>query len=118
MESAVVALAPRSTFFKDGCGSAWTLKGNFANKCWRNGAVNPETFELLSPLRNIQSIANGRGIRIRDNLVERYGGRNWRKMKGEALVRDSRGTIYEAEIQWYEAHGVGRVDWKIKQPLH
>jgi hypothetical protein len=79
--------------------------------------MDPERFELLGSLKNIQTIASGRGVRVRDNLVERFGGRNWRKMKGEALVRDSRGNIYEAEIHWYEAHGVGRVDWKIKQPI-
>jgi hypothetical protein len=76
-----------------------------------------ERFELLGPLKNVETIASGGGIRIRDILVEKHGGRNWRKMKWNALVRDSRGNIYEAEIHWYEAHGVGRVDWKIKRPI-
>jgi hypothetical protein len=79
--------------------------------------VNPETFELFGPINDIQTIASGRGVHVRDNLSEKYGGRNWRKMKGRALVRDRRGNLYEAEIHWYEAHGVGRVDWKIKKPI-
>jgi hypothetical protein len=38
----------------------------------------------------------------------------WRKMKGIARIRDYNGDIYEAEIHWFEAHGVGKRDWKIK----
>lgn len=79
--------------------------------------MDPERFELLGPLKGIQTIASVRGVRIREYLVEKHGGTRWRKMKGEALIRDSRGNIYEAEVHWYEAHGIGRVDWKIKGPV-
>jgi hypothetical protein len=78
--------------------------------------LEPERFDLLSDVRSIETIASGRGVRIREHLTKRYGGGNWRKMKGFALVRDPLGNIYEAEVHWYEAHGVGRVDWKIKEP--
>jgi uncharacterized protein YodC (DUF2158 family) len=44
-----------------------------------------------------------------------YGGRRWRKLKGSATVRLRDGTIREAEIHWYEAHGVGRKRFKIKR---
>ena len=36
------------------------------------------------------------------------------KMKGVATVREHTGEVYEAEIHWFEAHGVGRREWKIK----
>jgi hypothetical protein len=35
-------------------------------------------------------------------------------MKGIASVEDQNGWIGNAEIHWFEAHGVGRVRWKIK----
>jgi len=46
-------------------------------------------------------------------LRRRYGGRRWRKLKGTATVRLVDGRIREAEIHWYEAHGVGRKGFKI-----
>jgi len=36
-------------------------------------------------------------------------------MKGVARVEDENGWIGDAEIHWFEAHGVGRVRWKIKR---
>jgi hypothetical protein len=38
-------------------------------------------------------------------------------MKGIALVELPDGTIREAEIHWYEAHGIGRRDFKIKRVI-
>jgi hypothetical protein len=35
-------------------------------------------------------------------------------MKGKAKVRLPDGFISEAELHWYEAHGIGRRDMKIK----
>src|SRR5207247_341135 len=40
-----------------------------------------------------------------------------RKRKGQARVRRLDGAIHEAEIHWYEAHGIGRREMKIKFPL-
>ena len=79
--------------------------------------MEPDRFELLSNVRDIEIIASGRGVRIRNTLKRRFGGERWRKMKGNARIRDAEGNIYEAEIHWYEAHGVGKVDWKIKKTL-
>jgi hypothetical protein len=36
-------------------------------------------------------------------------------MKGIATVRLASGTICTAEIHWFEAHGIGRKDLKIKR---
>jgi hypothetical protein len=74
-------------------------------------------FEIVGEISDIETIATGRGIRRRNFLRKRYGGRRWRKRKGIATVRLSSGSIRQAEIHWYEAHGVGRVGWKIKRFL-
>jgi hypothetical protein len=74
-------------------------------------------FEIVGETSDIQTIATGRGIRRRNFLRKRYGGRLWRKRKGIATVRLSGGSIRQAEIPWYEAHGVGRVGLKIKRFL-
>ena len=75
-------------------------------------------FEILGPIRNVRVIASGPSVRIRKYLRAQFGGRDWRKMKGEALVRDIKGEIYEAEIHWFESHGLGRRLERIKRPLN
>jgi hypothetical protein len=77
--------------------------------------VEPDRFDLLSEIRQIEVIATGRGVRIRRYLNERYGSGNWRKLKGRAIIREPDGAVYEAEIHWFQAHGIGKVDWKIKR---
>jgi hypothetical protein len=45
-------------------------------------------------------------------------GRNWRKRKGIANIAfGATGKVIPAEIHWYEAHGIGRVEVKIKRLL-
>ena len=74
-------------------------------------------FELIRPIRDIQTIAIGRTIRGLARLRKRYGSGRWRKLKGIARVRLIDGTIHTAEVHWYEAHGIGRKELKIKFPL-
>jgi hypothetical protein len=74
-------------------------------------------FELVGPIREIQPIAVGRAIRGLVRLRKRYGSGRWRKLKGIARVRMIDDTIHTAEIHWYEAHGIGRKELKIKFPL-
>ncbi len=57
----------------------------------------------------------GRGIRILDRLNKEYGKGNWRKLKGIGRVRLPDGMIAEAEIHWFEAHGIGKRRMKIKR---
>jgi hypothetical protein len=71
-------------------------------------------FETISPLREIQVIAAGRNIRELPRLRRIYGPGRRRKMKARATVRSFDGGIRDVELYWYEAHGVGRVDWKVK----
>ena len=74
-------------------------------------------FEILSSVRNIETIATGRAIRQLRRLRRRYGKGQWRKRKGIATVRLQDGTVHTVEIHWYEAHGIGRREMKIKFPL-
>ncbi|MGD0137463.1 MAG: hypothetical protein ABSD28_01190 [Tepidisphaeraceae bacterium] len=77
----------------------------------------PEQFDILSPIRSIEIIAVGRGVRNRWRLNRAFGTGRWRKMKGAAIIRLYDGRHCEAEIHWYEAHGVGRVLFKRKRTL-
>ena len=74
-------------------------------------------FEILGGIRNIETIATGRGVYIRRHLDRMYGKGRWRKRKGTATVKLRDGTVCEAEVHWFEAHGVGRRDFKIKKAL-
>jgi hypothetical protein len=72
-------------------------------------------FEIIGAIRDTETIAVGSGIHILDRLVKLYGRGNWRKMKGFASVRLPDGTIADAEIHWFEAHGIGKRRMKIKR---
>ncbi len=74
-------------------------------------------FELLGELRQVEPIATGRSIREVERLVEAYGPGRWRKLKGLATVRLKDGSVHRAEVPWYEAHGLGRRELKLKLPL-
>ena len=74
-------------------------------------------FEILGEIRNIEAIAAGQGVHIRRDLDRAYGKGRWRKMKGMALVRLADGTVCQSEIHWFEAHGIGRKDFKIKRTI-
>ena len=74
-------------------------------------------FEIIGKIANIETIATGRSIRDLARLSKRFGRGRWRKMKGLATVRLEDGTIHTAEVHWYEAHGIGRREFKIKFPL-
>jgi hypothetical protein len=74
-------------------------------------------FEVVGPLRDLETIATGRAIRELRRLRRRYGTGRWRKRKGIAAVRLLDGTVHQAELHWCEAHGIGRREMKIKFPL-
>ena len=75
------------------------------------------TFRFLSEIEDIQTIASGRGVIIKRHLDRTYGKGRWRKMKGTATVELEDSTIHRAEIHWFEAHGIGRKDFKIKRVI-
>jgi hypothetical protein len=74
-------------------------------------------FEVIGDIRDVESIALGRSIRVRQRLRKLYGGVYWRKLKGVAKVRLPNGRQVLAEIHWYEAHGIGRREMKFKRFL-
>jgi hypothetical protein len=74
-------------------------------------------FELVSEINGIEVIAVGPGVRARLRLRKQYGKGRWRKLKGVASVRLPDGTIRLAEIHWYQAHGVGKKEYKLKLPF-
>ena len=65
-------------------------------------------FEFLSELYAIEIIARGSGVEQRTFLNREFGHARWRKMKGRAIIKYSNGRVTEAEIHWFEAHGLGR----------
>ena len=74
-------------------------------------------FEIIGEIEDLETIAVGRAIRDLSRLRRRYGPGRWRKLKGAAIVRLMSGRIRRAEVHWYEAHGVGRIRFKIKRFL-
>lgn len=74
-------------------------------------------FRIVGQIRDVEVIATGRGVRSSKRLDQLLGKARWRKMKGSATVELGDGTIREAELHWYEAHGIGRKFWKIKRYL-
>ncbi len=76
--------------------------------------------ELLSNIRNAHPFKKGHGIREVGRLVREHGGKaaNWRKMKGFAEAVKPSGATGTAEIHWYQCHGVGRVELKVKTWLN
>ena len=74
-------------------------------------------FELVGQIRDIETIAASRAIRVLRYLRRAYGRGRWRKMKGVATVRLPNGALRRVELHWYEAHGIGKRDLRIKRYL-
>ena len=74
-------------------------------------------FEIIGEITEIEIIAVGSSIRDIVRLREQYGRGRWRKLKGVAMVRLSDDRVRQAEIHWYEAHGIGKRKLKIKRFL-
>jgi len=76
-----------------------------------------ETLNIIGEIHASETIAEGHGIRELTQLRQHYGNGNWRKKKGIAIVELPDGAMIKAEIHWYEAHGIGKVKFKIKRWL-
>jgi hypothetical protein len=74
-------------------------------------------FEIVGGVQHEETIAAGPGIRALRRLQRLYGRGRWRKRKGVATVRLRDGSLRIAEVHWYESHGLGRYEMKIKFPL-
>jgi hypothetical protein len=73
--------------------------------------------EIVGKIAGEGVIAAGGKIREIERLRKVYGRGRWRKMKGIAVVRLPDGTRSPAEALWYESHGIGRKEFKIKRLL-
>jgi hypothetical protein len=76
-----------------------------------------ESFEVISEITDIETMAVGSAIREVARLRRQYGSGRWRKLKGVALIRLADGAVRRAEVHWYEAHGIGRKEIKRKRYL-
>ena len=74
-------------------------------------------FTIIGPIRDGEVIARGTSVKIRSYLRKAYGQGRWRKVKGIATVRLPNGTERRVELHWFEAHGIGKRDLKIKRYL-
>jgi len=74
-------------------------------------------FEILGEIQWAETIASSRSIRELRRLNRVYGKTPWRKKKGIAKIRLADGTIRLAELHWYEGHGKGKKEKKIKKYL-
>jgi hypothetical protein len=72
-------------------------------------------FEIIGPVSDVETIAVGGAIRELRRLQNQFGKGRWRKLKGIASVRLSDGIVRSAEVHWYEAHGIGKRNQKIKR---
>ena len=74
-------------------------------------------FEIVGEITDIEVIAVGAAIRNVARLRKAYGPGRWRKLKGNATVRLNTGRVRVAELHWYEAHGIGKKEFKRKKYL-
>jgi len=74
-------------------------------------------FEIVGAIDQIETIASGAGVQIRQQLRKVHGRGRWRKRKGNATVRLANGKLRRVELHWYEAHGIGKRDFKMKAYL-
>jgi len=75
------------------------------------------SFEIVSFVTNIETVAVGQKIRELARLRREYGPGRWRKLKGVARVRLDAGWTVLAEVHWYEATGIGKREMKLKRIL-
>ena len=75
------------------------------------------SFEIIGEVTEIEVIAIGNSIRDLPRLRKLYGDGRWCKMKGIATIQLGNGHVRKAEIHWYEAHGIGRKEYKRKRYL-
>jgi len=73
--------------------------------------------EVIGTISEVATIAAGGSIRDLARLQKFYGSGRWRKLKGVAQIRLPDGAVRRAEVLWYEAHGIGKKELKIKRLL-
>jgi hypothetical protein len=72
-------------------------------------------FEIVGEIKNVEKIAVNTSIRDLARLRRLYGKGRWRKLKGAARIQLSNGKVRDAELHWYEAHGIGKREIRLKR---
>ena len=72
-------------------------------------------FEIVGEIKNVERIAVNTSIRDLARLRRLYGKGRWRKLKGSARIQLSNGKMRDAELHWYEAHGIGKREIRLKR---
>ena len=73
--------------------------------------------DVVGEIQQVETIAAGPSVKVRAFLRKMYGRGRWRKRKGVGTVRLPNGNLRRVELHWYEAHGIGKRDMKIKEYL-
>lgn len=76
-----------------------------------------QSFVLIGELRDCETIAENLSIDELAGLKAKFGKGRRRKRKGRGRVELQDGSICDAELHWYEAHGIGKRKLKIKRLL-
>ncbi len=82
--------------------------------------AHPEVYNEMEYYRSwYESKAKNLGIDFLREVdhAKVYGPGRWRKLKGITTVRLKDGFITKAELHWYECHGIGKKEFKIKRYL-
>jgi hypothetical protein len=74
-------------------------------------------FKIVGLITDVEVIAKSHSIRNLQRLNRVYGKARWRKMKGNARIEFANGKQRAVELHWYEAHGIGKKEFKIKRYL-
>lgn len=88
------------------------------------GTKKPVILKEGTYITGVVGIAAGKKIRSVNRLIESYklpGGtktqpKDWKKMRGTGIIKVD-DKEYKAEVHWYQAKGVGKVEWKVKKLL-
>ena len=72
---------------------------------------------IVSAITSIENIAVSAQIKNLRRLRRVHGGKRWRKVKGSAYVELVNGEVRLAELHWYQAHGIGKKEIKVKRLL-
>ncbi len=73
--------------------------------------------EIVGKITKREVIAAGNKVKARGRLRDQYGAGHWRKYKGRATVREPDGTMWKAEVHWFQAYGIGVFEMKVKEYL-
>ncbi len=74
-------------------------------------------FNVVGEVAGIETLVAGAGARERAHLRKQYGRGRWCKQKSVASIRLADGVVRLAEVHWYEAHGIGKRELKLKLPF-